>query len=198
MYSQQHLCQTSGMRHCGKFILVVALYLACSATHAWSSTFRPLTLSKLVHQSTSVVVATPVSFSSHWAAMGARSRVVTDITLEVAWTLRGHDSTGKDIVVRTLGGTVGGIAQLVHGEAQLRVGQTCLLFLVPGRDGVLHVLGMAQGHYPLAADGHGDWRVTPSPQLDGIANPELSAPQILSGRRLTEVSDLLKAQESAP
>ena len=182
----------------GKFILAVALYSVFLVGPAWSSTFRPMTLSKLIHQSTSVVVATPVSFSSHWASMGARSRVVTDITLEVAWTLRGHDSTGQDIVVRTLGGTAAGIAQLVHGEAQLRVGQTCLLFLVPGRDGVLHVLGMAQGHYPLVSDDHGDWRVTPSPQLDGIANPEQSAPQILSGRRLSEISDLLKAQESAP
>lgn len=177
---------------------MVALYLACSATRAWSSTFRPMPLSKLVEQSTSVVVATPVSFSSHWAIIGSKSRVVTDVTLEVALTLRGNDSTGQDVVVRTLGGTVGGVARLVHGEAPLRVGQSCLLFLVSSRDGVLHVLGMAQGHYPLEVDSHGDLRVVSSPGLDGIANPELSAPQVLSGRRLLEVPDLLDTQEKAP
>ncbi len=76
---------------------------------AWSSTFRPMPLSTLVQRSTSVVVATPVSSKSHWATLGSTSRVVTDITLEVAWSLRGVDSTGQDIVVRTLGGTVNGI-----------------------------------------------------------------------------------------
>jgi hypothetical protein len=181
-----------------KFMLAVMLSSGFFVGRAWSSTFRPMPLSKLVEQSTSVVVATPVSFSSHWTTMGSTSRVVTDVTLEVAWTLRGNDSTGQDIVVRTLGGTVGGIAHLVHGEATLRAGQTCLLFLVPSRDGALHVLGMAQGHYPLQVDSRGDWRVVPSPGLDGVVNPESSAPQILSGRRLLEIPALLDTQENAP
>jgi hypothetical protein len=181
----------------GTFILAV-LALAFSVGTAWSSTFRPMSLSKLVEQSTSVVVATPVSFSSHWATAGSTSRVVTDVTLEVAWTLRGNDITGQDIVVRTLGGTVGGVAYLVHGEALLRVGQTCLLFLVQSRDGALHVLGMAQGHYLLDPDSNGDWRVRPSPGLEGVLNPQLSAAQSLSGRRLSEVSRLLDEQETTP
>jgi len=134
MYSQHHLCQTSGMKHCGKVILVVALYLAGSATRAWSSTFRPMPLSKLIERSTLVVVATPVSFNSHWTTMGSTSHVVTDVTLEVDWTLRGNDFTGKDIAVRTLGGTVGGVAHMAYGEAPLRVGQTFLLSLVSSRD----------------------------------------------------------------
>jgi hypothetical protein len=180
------------------FILTVMLALTFSAGHAWSSTFRPVSLSKLVKQSTTVVVATPVSFSSHWTTTGSTSRVVTDVTLEVAWTLRGNDTTGKDIVVRTLGGTVGGVAHLVHGEALLRVGQTCLLFLVPSRDGELHVLGMAQGHYPLDPDNNGDWRVQPSPGLEGVLKPQLSAAQTLSGRRLSEVPRLLDEQETSP
>ena len=126
------------------------------------------------------------------------SRAVTDVTLEVAWTLRGKDSTGQDIVVRTLGGTVDGIAHLVYGEAPLRIGQSCLLFLVPGREGELHVLGMAQGHYPLEPDSDGQWRVRKSPGLDGVLKPELSATQVLSGRRLSEVPALLEAQEANP
>ncbi len=165
---------------------------------AWSSTFRPMPLSTLVQRSTSVVVATPVSSKSHWATLGLTSRVVTDITLEVAWSLRGIDSTGQDIVVRTLGGTVNGIAQIVYGEAQLRIGQTCLLFLVPGREGALHVLGMAQGHYPLEPDSDGQWRVRQSPGLEGVLKPELSAAQVLSGRRLSEVPMLLETQGSTP
>jgi len=155
-------------------------------------------LSKLVERSTAVVVATPVSFKSHWATIGSTSRMVTDVTLEVAWTLRGKDSAGQDIVVRTLGGTVNGIAQIVYGEARLVVGQASLLFLVEGRDSTLHVVGMAQGHYPLEPDCDGEWRVRKSPGLDGVLKPELSAAQTLSGRRLMEVPKLLEARESTP
>jgi len=120
------------------------------------------------------------------------------MTLEVAWTLRGPDKTGEDIVVRTLGGTVGEIAHLVYGEARLRLGQTCLLFLLPGRDGEYRVFGMAQGHYPLEADVGGDWRIRKSPGLDGVLKPELSAVEVLSGRRLSEVPGMLEAPEATP
>ena len=186
------------MKSYGKFILALSLGLVSWVGTAWSSTFRPMPLSKLVARSTAVVVATPVSFKSHWAQMGSKSRMVTDVTLEVAWTLRGKDSAGKDIVVRTLGGTVDGIAQIVYGEARLAMGQASLLFLVDGSDSTLHVVGMAQGHYPLETDSDGEWRVRKSPGLDGVLKPELSAAQILSGRRLMDVPKLLEARESTP
>jgi hypothetical protein len=118
------------------------------------------------------------------------------MTLEVAWTLRGKDVTGQDIIVQTLGGTVAGIGQIVYGEARLALGQTCLVFLVPSVNGELHVLGMAQGHYPLEPDDDGDWRVRPSPGLEGVLKPQLSAAQTLSGRRLSEIPSLLEAQET--
>jgi hypothetical protein len=122
--------------------------------------------------------------------------MVTDVTLEVAWTLRGKDNAGKDIVVRTLGGTVDGIAQIVYGEARLAIGQASLLFLVEGSENTLHVVGMAQGHYPLEPDAAGEWRVRKSPGLDGVLKPEQSAAQTLSGQRLMDVPKLLEAQES--
>jgi hypothetical protein len=155
-------------------------------------------LSRLVERSAMVVVATPVSAHTHYAMMGNRQRVVTDLTLEVSWTLRGQDATGTDIVVRTLGGTVDGMAQIVYGEAPLRIGQTSLLFLVPGRDQVLHVLGMAQGHYPTTPDDQGQWRIQRSPGLDGVLQPELSAAQVLSGQRLMDVPSLLASVEAHP
>src|SRR5664280_762554 len=184
------------MKSLGKLLPALALGLSCWVCPAWSSTFRPMPLSTLVDRSLLVVVATPVSSKSHWATIGSTARLVTDITLEVAWTMRGSDSTGHDIVVRTLGGTVGDLAQIVYGEARLAMGQTCLLFLVRGREGALHVLGMAQGHFPLEPDSDGDWRVRPSPGLDGVLKPELSAARALSGRRLSEVPKLLDKPES--
>lgn len=186
------------MKRFGKIILALVLGWVSWVAPVSASSFRPVPLSTLVQRSTLVVVATPVSMQSHWAQIGSKSRVVTDVTLEVSWTIRGTDSTGQDIVVRTLGGTVDNRAHLVYGEARLRVGQSCLLFLVPGREGALHVYGMAQGHYPLELNSDGEWRVRQSPGLDGVLKPELSAVQALSGQRLLEVPRLLEAHEATP
>lgn len=165
---------------------------------AWSSTFRPLPLSTLVKRSALVVVATPISSQTHWATFGTVERVVTDVTLEVSWTLRGQDATGQDIVVRTLGGTVNGLAQIVYGEARLSVGKSCLLFLVPDRSGVLRVFGMGQGHFPTEPDDNGEWRILRSPGLEGVLRPELSATETLFGQRLLDVPQLLETAEASP
>ncbi len=179
------------------FACAIALNIAFVGQPAWGSTFRPIPLVTMVEGSTLVVVATPVSRETHWATTGARARVVTDVTLEVAWTLRGGDSTGQDIIVRTLGGTIGGVGQIVYGEARLVLGQSSLLFLVGGRDGAYHVLGMAQGQYPLQADNDGNWRIVASPGLEGVLKPQLSVVNALVGRRLMEVPGLLESPESA-
>ena len=164
---------------------------------AEASTFRPIPLAKMVEASSLVVVATPVSRETHWAMTGSMARVVTDVTLEVAWTLRGNDSTGQDIVVRTLGGTVGDVGQIVYGEARLVLGQSCLFFLMVGRDGAYHVLGMAQGQYPLEPDNEGDWRVNASPGLEGVLEPQISVVGALLGRRLMDIPNLLESPEFA-
>jgi hypothetical protein len=166
--------------------------------HASSSTFQALPLAKLVAQSELVVVATPISQKCQWAKIGSLERVVTDSTLEVAWTLSGSDSTGRDVVVRTLGGTIGDLAQIVHGEARLRVGQSSLLFLARGRDGALHVFGMGQGHYPLIPDDQGDWQVRPSPGLEGVLDPHNSARYSLVGKRLKELPQIIANARAVP
>jgi hypothetical protein len=168
------------------------------AGSAVSSTFLPLSLSRLVKRSTLVVVGNPISSQSHWAMVGTTERVVTDVTLEVSWTLRGRSVTGQDIVVRTLGGTVDGVAQIVYGEARLGIGQSCLLFLVPDPSGVLQVMGMAQGHYPTRPDERGEWRILKSPGLEGVLRPELSAIEALDGQRLMEVPQMLDSAEASP
>jgi hypothetical protein len=150
----------------------------------------------MLETSSLVVVATPVSRNSHWAVVGSKQRVVTDSTLEVAWSLHGEDCAGKDIVVRTLGGTVEGIGQIVYGEARLILGQASVLFLVPGHDGVYYVMGMAQGHYPLEPTDGGEWTLKTSLGLHGVLEIGRSAAAVLSGRRLSDVPALI-AEELA-
>lgn len=174
--------------------LLLVSFLATSPTQA--STFRSISLETLLDRSAFVVVATPVSANSHWAQLSAgKPRVVTDFTVEVAWTLRGEESTGKVMVVRTLGGTVGGLGQIVYGEAQLKIGQATLLFLAAGTDGSYTVTGMAQGQYPLEASTDGSWKVRASSGLDAIVETATdrskSAVRLLSGRTLSEVPELI-------
>jgi hypothetical protein len=173
-----------------KFACLVSVQVALAGP-ATASTFRPIPLSRLLQKSPVVVVATPVSHNAHWAVIGSTRRVVTDSTLEVAWSLRGEDCAGKDIVVRTLGGTVGGVGQIVYGEARLTLGQSSVLFLVPGQDGVYSVMGMAQGQYPLEPADAGDWTLKPSLGLDGVLDSQRSAVATLNGRRLSDIPALI-------
>jgi len=186
------------MNYRGTILLAVTVALSCWVGPTSASTFRPIPLSRLVQQSNWVVVATPVSFECHWATVGSGSRLVTDFTLQVHWTLRGVDVAGQEIVVRTLGGSWGNLGQVVHGEAHLAVGQTSLLFLKRGHDNALRVLGLGQGHYPVAIDTNGDWRLTKSPGLEGVLDEQHSAATLLFNQRLDEVKVLLEKSEVTP
>jgi len=186
------------MKSSRMFMRGLILALLAWAGLAWSSTFKPIALSRLVERSPLVVVATPVSRTSHWVMIGTRSRLVTDFTLEVSWTLRGQEVTGNDIVVRLLGGSANGLAQIVYGEARLVVGQTSLLFLVPDKGGTLRVSGMAQGQFPTEPDEKGEWRLRRSSGLDGVIHPERSAVEVLAGKRLLDVPKLLDNAEVSP
>jgi len=186
------------MRFRGIVLLTIILGLFGWVNFSSASTFRAIPLSRLVKQSDLVVVATPIAFECRWVTVGASQRLVTDFTLEVNWTLRGADITGEDIVVRTLGGSWGNLGQIVHGEAQLAIGQTSLLFLKRTSDSSLHVFGWGQGHYPLSIDANGEWRLGTSPGLEGVLESQLSVAKSLSNQRLIEVRSLMEASEAEP
>lgn len=186
------------MKRGRRFLCSLGFGVALLGQPAAASTFRPIPLSVMVEQSMLVVVATPVSHQARVVASGSRQRVVTDFTLEVAWTLRGEDCAGKDIVVRTLGGTVGAVGQIVYGEARLVLGQSNLLFLVIGRDGTYSVLGMAQGQFPLEPTEGDDWQLRSSDGLHGVLDVQRSVARTLAGRRLSEIPAILSSsRESA-
>jgi hypothetical protein len=181
--------------------LLFILGLSCAiqmVPTASASTFRPVPLSRLAEGSDVIVVATPIASTCRWAKIGRNEHLVTDVTVEVHWTMRGPEATGSELRVRTLGGTMDGLGHLVYGEAKLMIGQASLMFLKRGRDGELHVFGMAQGHYPVVVDESGDWRVAPSPGLDGVAHAEQSATALLAGRRLIEISQLVQTGTVQP
>jgi hypothetical protein len=172
-----------------------ALGLMLAGGAAWLFAARParasvavgVSLPELLRASTAVGFAASSEASSRWEEIGGSKRIVTYHRVGFEELLLGQD---RDLWVRTLGGRVGDIAQVVHGEAELRVAEPCLLFVRPGRDGVSVVTEMAQGHYPLG-DLSGTLRLRPSPRLGALVRPDGSAVKALVGRTRAEATSLL-------
>ena len=137
---------------------------ALVANRAVASLQRAIPLADLVRASELVVSATPLDFESRWETQGERRRIVTTWRVRVDTRLDG-DAADAEVLVQTLGGTVGKIGQIVDGEASLSRGVPCVLFLGRETSAARPVVGMAQGHYPLARRSDGASVLGKSPRL---------------------------------
>ncbi len=159
---------------------------------AQATLFRALSLAALAQMSELILIATPLSASSHWEQLGGRQRIVTDTRVRVEDVVAKGVPADGELVVRTLGGTVGERAALVYGEAALFLGQTSMVFLV--QDGaVQRVTGMAQGHYPLYADADQSVHLMPSPRAPELVGNDEPAMHLLAGRELGNARDLVRS-----
>lgn len=156
-----------------------------------------LSLDELVAASTFVVVGTPGERRSQWEETPSGKRIVTYTTLKVDRSITG--SPGSEIVVRTLGGTVGDIGQAVSGEAQLARGSKAVLFLMKRGD-VTMVTGMAQGHFPVVNDDKGVARLKASPDVGTTLRtpgPVIAARDVLVGQTVdVAVTSITKARKA--
>jgi hypothetical protein len=123
--------------------------------------------------------------------VGSSRRIVTYLQVQVSQPIDGRPPPETTLVVRTLGGTVGEIGQLVHGEARLELGEQALVFLAAGRDGVLGVTGMAQGHYPLSFDAEKIARLGASPDMPALVDVKDCAVQRLVSRTVVEAEQMV-------
>jgi hypothetical protein len=157
---------------------------------AQATLVRAVTLTELVSQSRHAVVATPGEASSRWETIGGRERIVTYTQVRVEYPLDGTAPASSELVVRTLGGRVGDIGQIVAGEALLRRRGTAALFLEPIASDVFVVTAMSQGHYPILADIKGARRLhAPSLTLRQMTSD--AAVVRLDGRTVAEVEGLV-------
>src|SRR5215475_11867859 len=83
---------------------------------AQATIVRSVTLTELVQQSRHALVGTPTSTASLWETIGGTDRIVTYTRVRVEYPLDGTAPASSELVVRTLGGTVGDIGQVVPGE----------------------------------------------------------------------------------
>jgi hypothetical protein len=175
------------------FLLGVASGAATSAVSVTASAtiVRALSLGALVQTSRRVVVVTPLASESHFEELGRRRRVVTDTRVRVEEAVAKGEGVDSELLVRTLGGSIGRMGELVQGQARLTLGQSCLVFLLQGPDGLHYVNGMAQGHYPLQSDAARS--LLRSPDLPEILNFDSSAVKALVGSELDVAGARIRA-----
>jgi hypothetical protein len=122
-----------------------------------------LELPDLVGRADQIFVGKVVRVESRWGEN--RRQIVTDTTFRVERGVRGV-AGGREVVVRHLGGVVGGIGMKISGTPSFGLGQTALVF-TDRRGGHRYVTGMSQGAYPVSRDAAG--RATVRPDLSELA-----------------------------
>jgi hypothetical protein len=160
------------------------------ANGAQATTAHAVSLPELVRRSTRIARATALDSFARTEDIGGARHIVTYSRLRIDDSIQGA-SADSETLVRTLGGRVGDVGEIVHGEAELSLNETSLVFLMADPNGVELVTAMAQGHYPVAVDRVGVPRLQLSrnmPHLLGAAN---SAVAQLAGKSLPEARALI-------
>jgi hypothetical protein len=119
-----------------------------AADTARASVSIQVTWDGLLRESSAAVMATSVETRSVWE----NGRIYTYARLHVDRAIEGDLPVGGEAWVRTMGGVVGKLGQMVDGEAVLTAGQSGLLFLHPGPPGAYVVTARGQGQFPLVQD----------------------------------------------
>ncbi len=164
--------------------------MAVWAPETRASLARGASLRELSQESRHALLGTALASDSRWEYVGTKKRIVTYTRVRVDELLAG-DALDSEVWVRTLGGKVGKLGQVVHGEALLLTGERTLLFLTP-TDGVLAVTEMAQGHFPIRNDASGTARLAPSPRLPELREVDRSAAKELVGKLVPDASERVR------
>lgn len=151
---------------------------------AEATTALALSLDDLVRESYRVALVTPTRSTAAWEQADGQRRIVTrtQVLLQDVWRTRAEadtqsDEDAQEMVLCTLGGRVGDLQQKVHGEASLRSDEPVLVFAGRFRDGGRRVVGMAQGHYPIA-EVDGQLRLRRSRDLPQLVRRPATEPAI--------------------
>jgi len=165
---------------------------------AFATMARAITLPELVGLSQYALVGTATDASSRWETVGRSRRIVTYTRVEVTQPIDGRPPPDTTLLLRTLGGRVGDIGQLVHGEARFELGAPSVVFIATDEDGVFGITAMAQGHYPLGTDPDAAVRLRASPNIPALTRVDGSAVQRLVRRTVVEAESLVSGIMHAP
>jgi len=151
-----HACYREEMRRRRSLTRIVLVFVAVCGSAlsaprlengAQASVSIAVTWDGLLGQSTAAAVVTPLDTRSVWE----NGRIYTYTHVHVDRSIAGDLATGSDAWVRTMGGVVGKIGQMVEGEPAFAAGKS-LLFLHPGPIGAFEVTARAQGQFSVVVD----------------------------------------------
>jgi hypothetical protein len=165
------------------------LPIALASASAGATLLRGLPLPTLVQRSRRVLLLNALESRCRYAEIGGRRAIVTETRARVSRVIRELEPSADEITVCTLGGVLDGVGELVHGQAELTPGTSCLAFLTAAPDGTCWVTGMAQGHYPLS--NAAEPSLLGSPHLPTLLDFERSAAHALIGKPLTHAEHLV-------
>jgi hypothetical protein len=154
-------------------VLLVGAVVLLGVGLAGATTLLKMDFDDLARDADYIVVGTVESVTGE-RDEGARF-IHSNVYLSVERSYRGN--APAQIVIRTPGGEIGGVAMRADGAASFEVGEKVLVFLTTWEDGTAKVLGYAQGKSRVVRD-DGDRPVL----VGGVA----------SGRSLDAVSKELR------
>jgi MYXO-CTERM domain-containing protein len=119
--------------------------IALVARDAHASVSVAAFFDELVRQSSAVAAVTPVAQLTQWED----GRIITYTRMRVDAAVAGE--LPQEAWVRTLGGAVEKLGQIVEGEPSFVVGQPSLVFLRQRAGGAFEVTARAQGQFPIVS-----------------------------------------------
>lgn len=138
----------SWLRRFGTVAILATLALPLAPSDAGASVSIAVSFDQLCKDADTVAVITAGEGSAVWED----GRIVTYTKVHVDQGVAGDLAAGNDAVVRTMGGVVGKIGQLVDGEPVLQKDKPSLLFLRKFKTGSFEVSARGQGQYPVVVD----------------------------------------------
>ena len=174
------------------FVLGAALLPPVLLTQRAEATLmRGLPLRSMIAQSEHVVLLTALESRCLSIPIGGRPALITETRLRVEDAFAQRVPKSSELLVRTLGGVLDGVGELVHGQAEFARAVRCLAFLTRGPDDSLWVTGMAQGHFPVS-EATGAPLLAASPHLPTLRDFEHSAVRTLVGQNLLNARHLVE------
>jgi hypothetical protein len=143
----------------------LGIFFSLAAGDASGSLEVGVSVAELARWSTAVAVVTTLESQSAWEG----TRIVTLSRVHVDRLVAGRTETVEPIV-KTFGGQVGRIAQVVGGEAELAPGSHWMLFLRESTDGTSSVTARAQGQFLMTEVGRAQWHLSRSPHLGHLVD----------------------------
>jgi hypothetical protein len=166
---------------------LVAAVLAVSVAQGLdvhASVSVALTFDDLVQRATAAAVIVPVDQHAAWEG----GRITTYTRARVERVVAGH--LPEEISLRSYGGAVGRIGQLVEGEATFAAGAPSLVFVHPLGDaaplGTFAVVEGAQGQFSIVKVGDQPARLAPARNMGAVVAPPSATPRpardVLAGK----------------